>query len=443
MALKTTLSLKQTQRIALTPELRQSLNLLRLPMQDLLEHIHSEFLDNPLLKISEPSTGKHSTSAYDFALSSIAETITLGESIRRQLATLPLTPQIKGAAFYLTGDLSEDGFLETIPDETAAALGVSNACINAAIKAIQSCEPTGVGARNLTECLLLQMVEKGVDRETARGALEHIQLLLDGDWDTLSGLLDTSKDELIHLAALLPTLNPKPVTNQNTVQHPMVADVIVEDEKSRGLTVSLSKQYLPDLSIDTALLSSAKSDKASTEYIETQHARARNLIRAVQYRGETLLRIGRVIATQQYRFFIDGPDHLAPLTRAAIADHLSLHPSTVGRAIADKNIEFNGALYPLGFFLGSGLNKGASGHVSAYSVQRTIRRMIAREFNGAPLSDDAIVKELRANGVDIARRTVAKYRGCMNIPSSFVRRQIAATPPATRRSPGRKKYVNK
>ena len=443
MALKPSLSLKQTQTIALTPELRQSLTLLRLPTADLIEHIHTAALENPLLVIGAPPKPRQDASAYDFALNSVAATVTLGESIRRQLAALPMPRLTRDIAIYLTGDLSETGYLETDIPETSATLGVPETEIQAAIQAIQSCEPTGVGARNLKECLLLQIIEKGIECEIAESALDHIPLLLSNQWATLCEILNISQDQIKTFVAVLKTLTPEPVTDHTTTSRPLIADIIVEEDENRGTTVSLSKSYLPDLTIDTSLLAQAKADIAAREYVKTQHARALDLIRAVQYRGETLLRIARAIVTKQHRFFIDGSNHLSPLTRITLAQQLSLHPSTVGRAIADKNLDLNGTIYPLSFFLGSGLKKGITGEVSAYVVQQSIRKIIEQETPDSPLSDDTIVKKLNADGVDIARRTVAKYRGCMNIPSSFVRRQIAAAQQAPHRSPGHRNHLNR
>jgi len=281
-----------------------------------------------------------------------------------------------------------------------------------------------------------------VNRLTAQRVLEHIPLLVDGKWAALSNIVGVPEQELIELVNLLRSLNPKPVMDQETATRPMVADVIVKDMENKGLTVALSKLYLPELSIDMTLISQTKSDAGTAEYIEHHRTRAQNLIRAVRYRGETLLRIARAIVVHQHRFFLDGPAHMLPLTRVEIAANLSLHPSTVGRAIADKNMEFGGALLPLGYFLGSSLKNGASGHISSYMVQQKIFRLIEQESGRAPLSDDAIVGKLQADGVDIARRTVAKYRGCMKIPSSIVRRRIAAaqhTPPTL---PGQRKNSN-
>ncbi|WP_428547148.1 hypothetical protein [Profundibacter sp.] len=262
------------------------------------------------------------------------------------------------------------------------------------------------------------------------------------EWAELSDILDIPKEQIEAFSTTLRTLTPEPVAHHHNESLPLVADIIVEIDENRRISVSLSENYLPDLTIDADLYLQAKSDAKAKEYIEAQYNHAQCLIRAIQFRGETLLRIARAIVTRQHRFFSDGSNHMTPLTRRALGEKLALHPSTIGRAIAGKNLELNGAIYPLSFFLGTGLKKGISGEISAYVVQQTIRQMIEQETPDSPLSDDTIVKKLRADGVDIARRTVAKYRGCMNIPSSYVRRKIAAAQQAPHRSPGHRNHLN-
>lgn len=443
MALKHTLSLRQTQTLALTPELRQSLTLLRLPATDLLEQIHTKALENPLLVVGSPPKSKQSPSAYEFALDTVAESPTLGESIRRQLALMPLPARIRDIASYLTGDLSDIGYLESDIRETAQTLGVAEGDIETAVQAIQACEPTGVGARNLTECLLLQITEQGIDKETAGKLLKHIPQIRNCQWAELSEILDIPEEQIEAFATSLRSLTPEPAARHHSETRPLVADIIVEIDGKHRISVSLSENYLPDLTIDTDLYSQAKADAKAKAYIESQYNQAQSLIRAIQYRGKTLLRIARAIVSRQHRFFSDGRKYMSPLTRRELGEKLALHPSTIGRAIAGKNLDLDGTIYPLSFFLGAGLKKGISGEISAYAVQQTIRQLIDRESPDSPLSDDTIVKKLRADGVDIARRTVAKYRGCMNIPSSFVRRKIATAQQAPNRSPGHRNHLNR
>ncbi|PKP84748.1 MAG: hypothetical protein CVT80_06455 [Alphaproteobacteria bacterium HGW-Alphaproteobacteria-2] len=159
-------------------------------------------------------------------------------------------------------------------------------------------------------------------------------------------------------------------------------------------------------------------------YLAERRARARQLVGAMAYRRRTLLRVARAMVARQQAFFTEGPGHLRPLTRAALAAELGLHVSTVGRALADKAVASPQGTHPASLFFPAGVGSSEGGEISAPSVQRRIRQMIAAEPAGAPLSDAAIAAELQRMGVDIARRTVAKYRECMSIPPSFRRRGV-------------------
>jgi RNA polymerase sigma-54 factor len=422
MALGTVLTLNTSQRTALTPALRQSLNMLRLPAHDLIEHIRREAVENPLLKVSAPH---NAVSAFDVALSQVAAVETLGETIRQQLAAMPLDPDVRSVAVYLSGSLSEEGYLETTAAESATALGIPVDLVTRGITALQSCEPTGVGARDLSECLLLQLVEKGVPPATAKIVLQNTTHLINRNWDALAGILGCTVEKVRALGELVRSLNPEPVTPSGEVLRPLVADIVVTNTNGT-LSTALAGDTLPWLSVNQALVDYAKSDKSARDYLVQQRDRARNLIRAVKFRGQTLLEIGNIIANLQHRFFLDRDTALVPLNRTDIAGRMSLHLSTVGRAIIGKNLEFEGRIYPLDHFLTGAMKTIPGGTVSTRSIQNTIRRMVNLETPQSTLSDENIVTKLRAGGVDISRRTVAKYRGCMNIPSSFKRRKILA-----------------
>ncbi len=209
-------------------------------------------------------------------------------------------------------------------------------------------------------------------------------------------------------------------------------DLLVTVEGRGTLSVVLNEAALPHVSLDAPLIARMQAEPAARAWLKSNVTGAQQLIRALTFRNKTLLATTRAIVSHQRRFFLDGPDYLAPLTRARIAQRLSLHPSTVGRTIAGKALSVNDAVYPLVFFMSPALDRARHKRLSAYIVQRAIRRLIEHEPDAAPLSDDAIVQKLRMDGVDIARRTVAKYRGCLNIPSSLKRRQLKAaqrTPP--------------
>ena len=421
MSLKPKLS--QSQRLALTPALRQSLNILAMPLTDLTAVIEAEAAENPFLQVDHPGGDG---SAYDYALATSEAPITLAESVRQQIAVMSLPDLVRDVALYLVGDLTDDGFLETEAEEVAADLRVAPDVIDQAITALQECEPVGVGAQNLTEGLTLQLIAKGITQADAEDATRHLDLFATRDWAKLQKTTGWPSDKMHKLAELIGTLSPFPAERFGETAQPITPDVLVEPDGQDGHRVMLARGVAPSVTLDRTLLAAAKGDAAAQEYSKERQARADALINAIAFRGRTLLRLVQAIIVHQHRFFSGDFSYLAPLTQVELAATLEVHPTTVCRAIAGKYVQVSGAIYPVSFFLTRATKSKADTGPSAYTVQQLIRRMIDAERPSAPLSDDEIVKKLKTDGVDIARRTVAKYRGCMNIPSSFERRRNAA-----------------
>ncbi len=423
MALSTVFTQTLQHRMALTPAMREAISLLSLSSHDLTKRIDQEAQDNPLLEVeySPPASGQ---SAYDIALSTTTGLQTFGDDLRNQLGLMPLDEDIRNIATYLVGDLNDEGFLDSDPGEIAQALGLSGEIIQRGIRALQSCEPTGVGARDLNECLLLQLVEHGLNAETASLVLRHIALFIQKDWAALCSHFTESRAELARIGELLKGLNPNPAQGFTPPEAPLIVDVLVTDHPQNGLTVALTNPNLPNLRVNEQMAQSLRGKPDVSTYLSEQENRAKMFIKAVEFRGKTILRVVRSIVSAQHRFFTDGQHFITPLTRNNIAKRLDLHPSTVGRAIADKNLAIDGAIYPIKFFFSSALGTKDQNPVSAHTVMGLIRKLILAETPQSTLSDQNIVDKLNAQGVDIARRTVAKYRGCMNIPSSPQRRQI-------------------
>ncbi|MGC9417406.1 MAG: hypothetical protein ACP5EN_00400, partial [Rhodovulum sp.] len=203
---------------------------------------------------------------------------------------------------------------------------------------------------------------------------------------------------------------------------PPVPEILVEQGPDGQFTVTLDRHMLPCIEIDSTLAEGLASRSEGARMRDE----AQGLVRALRFRERTLQAVARLILSYQHRFFAEGPEHLAPMTRAEMAQALDLHPSTVGRALAGKALCFRGAVHPLSLFVSPPLPGSGTRARTAYAVQQRIRKMIEDEPPGDALSDDRIADLLRAEGVDIARRTVAKYRQCLTIPSSFERRRRKA-----------------
>jgi RNA polymerase sigma-54 factor len=424
MALKPGLRLSQTQRLALTPGLRQSLHILGLSTAELTELIASEIGENPLLKqarIPRHDSGK----AFDFAVETVAQQASAADTLRRQIRELTNEADLAQIAGFLASNLSEAGFLTDCDSDLADLLEVPLAKIRTAIHLLQSCEPAGIGARNLLDCLDIQLARAGEVKEVRKLLLDNLSHFATRDWSGLKNQTGLPKAELTRLASLLQALTPTPRSaiepEQVQYLHP---DVRVVPRPDGGLSVESLNPAVAGLMVDQKLLDKmAGASKTTDTYLADQTARARALIRAVRSRDRTILRVAREIVERQHRFFVHGPRHLLPMKQAELAVLLDLHPSTITRAIAHKALECSFGLFPLRFFFTTALRSQFGTPVSAYVVQQEIRRLITAETGGKTLSDARLVAILRQSGVDIARRTVAKYRQCLKLPSSVQRRR--------------------
>lgn len=418
MAPKSGLGLVQRQGISLTEGMRHSLALLRMPTQAAAEAITREAEENPFLLVEAGSAA--GGSAYDYALSVTATQLSLGESLRRQIAMQRLDPATAAAANYLVTELREDGYLDATLAELVADTGVPLAALEAGLRALQACEPAGVGARDLAECLELKLADAGIDRALAHVATRRLDDFADGRWARLARDLGQPQPVLERIALLLRSFGSAPVREESDWVEVLIPELAVEVGPHGGVAVSLLPGALPTVSVMPVARGSLDG-----EPLRALHERARRMSAAVSARRETLLMIGRHIAETQSAFFLGRQATILPVTRAEAAASLAMHPSTFGRAIAAKAVLAGTKVYPLSLFFSRALN-GPGGAVSPFDVQRRIREMIDQESADAPLADEGLCAQLNKEGVDIARRTVAKYRKCMRIPSSFGRKRRRA-----------------
>lgn len=416
------LDLRQTQTLALTPMVRLSLSILRMAPADLTEEIAREAARNPFLRHEGPRSRSLRGPAPASTLPEPeARETSFQESLRSQLSQMDLPQATAALALFLVSELREDGILDVTLPELAEETGAPLPELEKALRAVQSCEPAGIGARDLPECLTLQLIDFGLPRADAAQTVASMALFAARDWPALQRRLQIDQPEAERRADLLRRLSPRPVRASDTAPVLSQPDLILTRDALGALGIEVNARHLPRISLDPALLAQVRQERFAPELLE----RARALIAALEQRGRTLRRIGEWLIAHQAGFFLRGPDALRPATRAAMAGDLGLHPATVGRAIAGKTIDVDGRLWPLGQLFSAAL-PGPSGDVSARAVQRRILALVADEPPGRPLSDAALTEALRAEGVDIARRTVAKYRQGLRIPATSTRRRLAA-----------------
>jgi RNA polymerase sigma-54 factor len=421
VAMRLTLSARQVQTLALTPALRQSLHVLRLSSADLADEIAHELAVNPfLVSHSVPTL---STPLLDAVHDQAAGPASVFERVNNQLSLMSLPNKVAALALYLAGELTEEGYLTADIGDELTARGITLDLFDQALDALQSCDPPGIGARSLAECLNLQLQDKGLSAPEAAAIVANLSHFARGAYRVLAGILDLSEAEVAQRAALLRSLSARPIEPTTETSFIGRTDLAIERAPGGKLEVTLSRGTLPDIGLDVLLIKRATDLEFGVEYL----ARAEALLAALAYRGTTLKQIGTYLVEHQHAFFTQGPDHLRPLTRATLAESLKVHPSTISRAVAGKSLDAFGRVWPMSVFFSSALPGVGNKQISAFVIQRKIASMIAGETGSKPLSDDTITQRLCAEGVDIARRTVAKYRKGLRIPSSAERRRAVAS----------------
>lgn len=320
--------------------------------------------------------------------------------------------------------MREDGYLDTSLGELSQSHDLSLAGLEAGLAALHRCEPTGVGARDLAECLRLQLIEKGYAPQMAEAIVRHLEDFADDRLDRVIRALGLTHDEAGRIANDIRSLSPRPMAPESDWIIPRVPELMVDLGRDGQIAVSLNREALPVVSLTDL-------GTHSRDSVEMQICfdRARYLTRGLAARAVTLLRIGRHIVDTQSAFFLNNHLTIRPESRAEAAAALDMHPSTFGRALAGKALVAGGKVYALAQFFSRAVVT-ANGSVSTFDVQARLRGLIAAEDRHAPLADETICAQLKNEGVDIARRTVAKYRKCMRIPPSFERRRRNLSEPA-------------
>lgn len=356
-----------------------------------------------------------------------AET-TLAEHLAEQMALAIGDPTRRMIAQYLIDMVDETGYLSGDLESVAEKLGCSSADVEAVLAILQTLDPPGVFARNLTECLALQLKERNRFDPAMQALVENLPLLAKRDLAALRRICGVDDEDLLDMIAEIRNLNPKPgLAFGSTLVQPIVPDVFVRAAPDGTWQVELNSDTLPKVLISqkyhTQVSKTARSDKDKT-YLADCLQTATWLVRALDQRAKTILKVSSEIVRQQDGFFVKGVQHLRPLNLKTVADAIGMHESTVSRVTANKYMATSRGIFELKYFFTSSIASADGGEAhSAEAVRHRIRSLIDAECPSDVLSDDTIVDKLRGAGIDIARRTVAKYREAMRIPSSVQRRR--------------------
>jgi RNA polymerase sigma-54 factor len=354
--------------------------------------------------------------------------ITLAAHLAEQMALAISDPAGRMIGQYLIDMVDEAGYLTGDFDAVADKLGAPRAKVEAVLAILQTLDPPGVCARNLTECLALQLRDRDRYDPAMRTLVEHLDLLAKRDLAALRRLCGVSDEDLTDMIAEIRNLNPKPgLAFGSTVVQPIVPDVYVRAGSDGAWQVELNSDTLPKVLISQryyAQVSKTVRNEKDKTYMADCLQTATWLVRALDQRAKTILKVSSEIVRQQDAFFAKGVQHLRPLNLKTVADAISMHESTVSRVTANKYMATTRGIFELKYFFTSSIASADGGEAhSAEAVRHRIRQLIDAETAGDVLSDDTIVDRLREAGIDIARRTVAKYREAMRIPSSVQRRR--------------------
>jgi RNA polymerase sigma-54 factor len=361
----------------------------------------------------------------------IRQQISLKQHLSDQLSVATRDPIQLFIGAYLIDLIDDAGYLREDVDGVCARLGADPADVGATLALIQTFDPCGVGARDLKECMRLQLADRNRLDPAMSAFIDNIELLAKGDLKALIKATGADEEDVRDMVAEVRSLTPKPgyAFGGETVQV-VAPDIFVSRSADGGWKVELNSETMPRVLVNQryyAEISRSSSKEADRLFLNEQLANANWLVKSLDQRARTILKVASEIVRQQDAFFVYGVRHLRPLNLRAVAEAISMHESTVSRVTANKYMATPRGLFELKYFFTAAIasSEGGEAH-SAEAVRHRIRELIEGEKPDEVLSDDRIVEILRAEGVDIARRTVAKYREALHIPSSVQRRREAA-----------------
>ncbi len=356
--------------------------------------------------------------------------ISLWEHLTEQLHVASRDPMTLFIGAYLIDLIDEAGYLRDGVDAIADRLGADLRAVEMALKLIQTFEPSGVGARDLKECLSIQLADRNRLDPAMKAFVDNIELLAKSDLKGLIKVTGADEEDIRDMIAEVRSLTPKPgyAYGGEPVQV-VTPDVIVRKSQDGGWKVELNSETLPKVLVNRVYhseISKAKCREEDVLFVSEQFANANWLVKSLDQRARTILKVASEIVRQQDSFLVYGVKHLRPLNLRAVADAISMHESTVSRVTANKYMATPRGIFELKYFFTASIasSEGGEAH-SAEAVRFRIKELIDNETPENVLSDDRIVEILRGDGIDIARRTVAKYRETMNIASSVQRRRAA------------------
>jgi len=475
------------QELKINPRLYQAMDLLYMPLLDLQQHLKQELLNNPFLEMVEPEEEEEEEGAEteeaaapqeekaasdeidwegilldgfdaggrreeheekEYYEPVTVDTRDLSDHLRDQIALLDLDPRQMLLAEEFIGNINEDGYLACPVDDIRQS--INDVVLKAAeaadrdlaevpvytedevtrmLETVQALDPAGVGARDLRECLMLQLKDAGLEQSVPyRLVRDCFDELINHRWSEISKRFGISPSDVQKAADEIAKLDPKPgLVYSDASDNYIIPDLVVEKIDGK-YHVFLNDANLPRLKLSRAYQEIARDKKKfegeNKEFISNKLNSANWMIQAIEQRRQTMLKVMNYIVERQRDFFEKGVQYLKPLTLREVAEVISMHESTVSRVTNEKFVQTPRGVLPLKFFFSSGLSTTGGEDVSARGIKDQIQKLVENEDPKHPLTDQAIVNILKESGVQIARRTVAKYRDQLGVLSARMRKRV-------------------
>jgi RNA polymerase sigma-54 factor len=476
------------QELKINPRLYQAMDLLYMPLLDLQQHLKQELLNNPFLELVEPEEDEEEETAEaetqteqpaeeqkpdeidweeillegfdaggrreeheekEYYEPVTAQSRDLSDHLSEQIALLELTPREAALAEEFVGNINDEGYLDCPVQEIIDGINAEVAKLaeesgaddgkpfpfytveegELMLSRIQDLEPAGVGARDLRECLLLQLRQAGLEQSVPyRLVRDCYDELINHRWSEISKRFGISQTDVQRAADEIAKLDPKPGLVYRSGNDNYITPDLVVDKIDGQYHVFLNDANLPRLKLSRAYQEIArdkkKFDGENKEFISNKLNSANWMIQAIEQRRQTMLKVMNYIVERQREFFEKGVQYLKPLTLREVAEVISMHESTVSRVTNEKYVQTPRGVLPLKFFFSSGLSTSGGEDVSARGIKAQIQKLVDDEDPKHPLTDQAIVNILTDSGVQIARRTVAKYRDQLGVLSARMRKRV-------------------
>jgi RNA polymerase sigma-54 factor len=422
---------KQIQRLALNQQMQQSLQILRYGIEDLQDFLKQKQLDNPFIQVKHSVPGRQAIADNQQSfLNQLADCHeqTLTDYLLSQVKLTMRKTYLRGWVIFLIDHLDENGYLRADLTVICQKTKVDRTTLLDALTLLQNLDPPGVGARDLQECILLQIQADLAAPQFAYQIIsDFFELFVDHQWQKIAELLKTKVKEVMQVADYVKKLSPAPgaAFGMEKVGY-IYPDLIAQlDSPKAEVKLLLTQQSKPEIIFKQKYYEkfAALPDQDVQKFLRQKRIEYTNLLHDLEQRGMTIFRVGQLIVDYQKDFFLKSTHPLKPFLLRDIAQQLNLHESTISRAVNGKYLKCDFGVFELKSFFKRGINETVNGDLSAEEAQAQIKALIAAENPAHPLSDNKIAKLLAKNKIFLSRRTIAKYRDEMQIDSSTKRKK--------------------